>query len=146
MGFWLIALFSFGCFVLFVLYLLLLFCPSCSQLFYFRFAPLELAPILVLVCLLCLEEEIERFIGVIPGLMSSTLGSVVFIDGSDISARLFGILFNSSSIIFNLSICCIPGVFLAPFNAQVRSLIALATVSTGVRVACVMYLCLKNTV
>ena len=77
--------------------------------------------------------------------MSSTLGSVVFIDGSDISARLFGILFNSSSIIFNLSICCIPGVFLAPFNAQVRSLIALA-VSTGVRVACVMYLCLKNTV
>ena len=78
--------------------------------------------------------------------MSSTLGSVVFVDGSVTSVRLFGMLFNSSSIIFNLSICCIPCVFLVPFNAWVRSLIALTTVSTGVSVGCVMYLCLKNTV
>ncbi len=78
--------------------------------------------------------------------MSSTLGSVAFVDGSDISVRFFGMLFNNSSIIFNLSICCIPGVFLVPFNALVRSSIALITVSTGVIVGCVMYLCLKNTV
>ena len=78
--------------------------------------------------------------------MSSTLGSVAFVDGSDISVRLLEMLFNNSSIIFNLSICCIPCVFLVPFNAWVRSSIALTTVSTGVSVGCVMYLCLKNTV
>ena len=61
-GFWLIALFCFGCFVLFVLCLLLLFCPFRSHLFYFPFAPLELAPILVLGFLLCLEEGIERLV------------------------------------------------------------------------------------
>ena len=78
--------------------------------------------------------------------MSSTLGSVAFVDGSDISVRLLGMLFNNLSIVFNLSICCIPCVFLVPFNAWVRSLIALTTVSTGVSVGCVMYLCLKKTV
>ena len=61
-GFWLIVLLCVGCFVLFVLCLLLLFCPFCSHLFYFPFAPLELAPILVLGFLLCLEEEIERLV------------------------------------------------------------------------------------
>ncbi len=78
--------------------------------------------------------------------MSSTLGIGIFVDGSDISVRLLGMLFNSSSIIVSLSICCIPCVFLAPFNAQVKSSIALTTVSTGVSVGCVIYLCLKNTV
>ena len=61
-GFWLVELFCVGCFVLFALCLLLLFCPFHSQLFYFPFAPLELAPILVLGFLLCLEEGIERYV------------------------------------------------------------------------------------
>ncbi len=60
--FWLVVLFCVGCFVLFVLCLLLLFCPFRSQLFYFSFAPLELAPILVLGFLLCLEEGAERLV------------------------------------------------------------------------------------
>ena len=75
-----------------------------------------------------------------PGLMFSTLGIVVFIDESNISVRLLGILFISLSIIINLSICYNPCVFLAPFNAQVRSSIALTTVSTGVSVGCVINL------
>ena len=61
-GFWLVVLFCVGCFVLFVLCLLLLICPFHSQLFYFSFAPLEFAPILFLGFLLCLEEEIERLV------------------------------------------------------------------------------------
>ena len=62
-GFWLVELFCVGCFVLFALCLLLLFCPFRSYLFYFPFAPLELAPILVLGFLLCLKEGIgERLV------------------------------------------------------------------------------------
>ncbi len=84
------------------------------------------------------------------GLMSSTIGAGIFIwvaeGGSNMSARLLGILFNSLSILFSLSICCIPCTFLAPFSVLVRSLVALTTMSTGVSAGCVMYLCLKNTV
>ncbi len=84
------------------------------------------------------------------GLMSSTVGVGKFIwvaeGGSDMSAGLLGMLFNSLLIFFSLSICCISCTFLAPFSALVRLLIALTSVSTGVSVGCVMYLCLKNTV
>jgi len=49
--------------------------------------------------------------GVNPGLLSSTLGSVAFVDGSDISVRLLRMLFNSSSIIYLLHSMCIPCSF-----------------------------------
>ena len=70
------------------------------------------------------------------GVMSSTFGVGMFIwvaeGGSHMSARSLSMLFNSLSIIFSLSNCCIPCTFLAPFSVLVRLSIALTTESTGV--------------
>ncbi len=57
-----------------------------------------------------------------------------------------GMLLSSSLIFSNVSICMSPFVFFLPFKASVKSLIVLTIMSTWVKVGCVMYLCLKNTV
>jgi hypothetical protein len=56
-----------------------------------------------------------------------------------------GILFNISSIFCNASYSTIPLLFLFCFRAFVKSFRAFTIVPSGVKVGCVMYLCLKCT-
>ncbi len=56
-----------------------------------------------------------------------------------------GTLLSSLSIFCSTLICSLPFMFLLSISACVRSLSAFIIVSSGIKVGCVMYLCLKCT-
>jgi hypothetical protein len=58
----------------------------------------------------------------------------------------FGMLLSNSSIFSNALICASPFTFFLPFRACVKSSIALMIMSACIKVGCVMYRCLINTV
>ncbi len=75
-------------------------------------------------------------------------GFVALLDLTHLVEVVFcvGILLRSWSIFSNSSICSMPFMLLLPFNACVGYPRALITVSAGVTVNWITYLCFKNTV
>ncbi len=75
------------------------------------------------------------------GVVASSLGTCL---GGGVCAC--GAWLSSSSNFCSASNSIMPFVFLLPFRACARLLMAFVTMFADVRVGCVMYLCLKNTV
>ncbi len=75
------------------------------------------------------------------GVVASSLGTGL---GSGVCAC--GAWLSSLSNFCSASNSFMPFVFLLPFRACVRLLMAFVSMSANVKVSCVMYLCLKNTV
>ena len=107
---------------------------------------------LTLICLLF------NWILGLSGLVISSLGDGAggLTDGSNVtlcscfardkSSSWIGLLVSSYSSFCNASICSKPSTLFLPFNAHVRSLIALTIWSAGVTLGWVIYLCLNQTV